>query len=142
MKQTKKRLAGKKPPLKKMSDSEFARNKGINPYVVGAPDPRHVSDPWFYNNFQSQIYHEILMRKKTDNFVMQHSIHLEHMTKKPDYFGEALSICEEFGLLRIMDFNQKFDVELVAQFFATVHFGNEEVRTVTWMSRGKVLITQ
>jgi hypothetical protein len=36
------------------------------------------------------------------------------MRNMSEYFGEALAICEEFGLFPIMEFNNNFDDALVA----------------------------
>ena len=38
-----------------------------------------------------------------------------------------------------MQFNKDFDADLLAQFFATVHLGTDEDRTLTWMTNGKLL---
>jgi hypothetical protein len=38
-------------------------------------------------------------------------------------------------LLNLMQFNSDFDETLVAQFLATVHFGTDEARTITWMTK-------
>lgn len=69
----------------------------------------------------------------------QHTINIGHMRQKPDYFGEALEICEEFGLLRLMEFNFDFADALVVQFFATLHFGSDDYMTLTWMTKEKCL---
>ena len=53
------------------------------------------------------------MRKPSENVVRQCTIDIGHMEWKPDYFGEALSICDEFGLRPIMELQQDFDEELV-----------------------------
>ncbi|KAE8812509.1 hypothetical protein D1007_10431 [Hordeum vulgare] len=51
----------------------------------------------------------------------------------------ALSLCENLGILGIMRFNKDYDVELIAVFFATFHLGTNEVRTLTWMTNGRLL---
>ena len=38
-----------------------------------------------------------------------------------------------------MQFNKDFDADLVAQFYATVHLGTDEEKTLTWMTNGKLL---
>ena len=38
-----------------------------------------------------------------------------------------------------MKFNKDFDADIVAQFYATVHLGTDDVRTLTWMTNGKLL---
>mgnify|MGYP000974019773 CR=1 FL=1 len=52
-----------------------------------------------------------------------------------EYFGEALALCEEFYLIKLMAINCDFDVQLIHQFYATVHFGANDARTLTFMCR-------
>ena len=59
-----------------------------------------------------------------------------------DYFGEALQRCANLDIKWIITLNKDFDPELVAQFYATVHFGHDEARTLTWMTSGKRLSAQ
>ena len=63
------------------------------------------------------------------------------MDAHPEYFGEAKAICEEFGLLPLMEFNHPFDEDLVAQFYATVKLieGEDGARSLTWMTHDQVL---
>ena len=60
------------------------------------------------------------------------------MEKDPDYFGEALQMCSQLNILGIMQFNQDFDADLVAQFYATIHLGTDEDRILTWMTNGRM----
>jgi hypothetical protein len=69
----------------------------------------------------------------------QHAIDLDHLRSKPNYFGEALEICERFGLLPIMDTVCDYDVSMIAQFYATVHFGGDDEKTMKWMTNGRFL---
>ena len=52
-----------------------------------------------------------------------------------EYFGEALALCEEFDLVKLMSVNCDFDVQLIHQFYATVHFGEDDARTLMFMCR-------
>ena len=56
----------------------------------------------FHTAFQAQIYHEILRRKRKDNVITQHAIVLGHMEQRPNYFGEALAICDALGVRPLM----------------------------------------
>ena len=53
-----------------------------------------------------------------------------------DYFGEALDLVEQFGIEHVISFHLDYDPEIVAQFFATVHFHVDEARRMTWMTNG------
>ena len=61
------------------------------------------------------------------------------MEKDPEYFGEAFQMCTQLNILSIMQFNKDYDADIVAQFYATVHLGTDEDRTLTWMTNGKLL---
>lgn len=65
------------------------------------------------------------------------SINVQHMKDHAVYFGEALAICEDFDLLKLIQFNCDFDVSLVVQFLATVHFDTDDARTLTWMTKNE-----
>jgi hypothetical protein len=56
------------------------------------------------------------------------------MCKNPEYFGEALAMCEEFGLLPLMQFTQNWDEDLVVQFYSTVYFTEDEDKTIKWLT--------
>ena len=55
------------------------------------------------------------------------------------YFGEALDLVEQFGIEHMLTFHLDFDPEIVAQFFASVHFHTGEDRRMTWMTNGRKL---
>ena len=66
-------------------------------------------------------------------------IDMNHMKKDKNraYFGEALDLVEQFGIEELLTFHMDFDPEIVAQFFASVHFHTDEKRSMTWMTNGK-----
>jgi hypothetical protein len=68
-----------------------------------------------------------------------HTINIKHMDKYPEYFGEAKEICEEFGLLPLMEFSHDYDGDLIAQFFAIIHLKKTNDHEVTWMTRDKLM---
>ena len=80
-----------------------------------------------------------ILKGKKNLYVDAKSIDLLHMEKDPAYFGEALALCQQWGLIPIMTFNKDFDSEIVAQFYATVHFHSDEARSMTWMTGGRLL---
>jgi hypothetical protein len=55
-----------------------------------------------------------------------HSINISLMDA--EYFGEAKAICEEFGLIPLMNFSHAFDVDIIAQFFATMYTGTDDAK--------------
>jgi hypothetical protein len=62
-------------------------------------------------------------------------------SSKPEYFGEALEICEEQGLIPLMTFSHNFSKEVICQFYATVVFLEDEggFRTLKWMTKEFVM---
>src|SRR3954463_13405414 len=58
---------------------------------------------------------------------------VEQMRLSP-YFNDALWICEKLGLFNLMELREDYNVYLVQQFYATVVFGSDQDRTMTWMS--------
>jgi hypothetical protein len=71
--------------------------------------------------------------------VNQHHINVEYMRKNSEYFGEALAMCEEFGLIPLMQFVHNWDEELVVQFYSTVYFTEDDDRTIKWLTNGRLL---
>ena len=60
------------------------------------------------------------------------------MRSNTTYFGEALEVCEEFGLLDFIEVNEDYDEHLVGQFYATLYFHPDEDRKISWMTKNQV----
>ena len=54
-----------------------------------------------------------------------------------EYFGEALDLMEQFGIEDVISFHLDYDPQIMAQFFASVHFHTDEERSMTWMTNGQ-----
>jgi hypothetical protein len=119
-----------------MTAKEFWEKRRRNPYEQDQ-DPNLVNRP-FWNRFQWAIYFDVIKAKK-NLYVDVRSIDTAYMEKDPAYFGEALQMCSQLNILKIMEFNKDFDADLVAQFYAMVHLGTDAERTLTWMTNGKLL---
>ena len=92
----------------------------------------------FWTKQQNLIYLDVIKAEK--NIYMDvHWIDMNHMRqdKHRDYFGEALDLVEQFGIEHLLTFHLDFHPEIVAQFFASVHFHFYEAHTMTWMTNGK-----
>ena len=111
-----------------MTAKEFWERRRRNPYEVDQ-EPTLVNRP-FWNRFQFAIYFDVIKVKK-NLFVDVRSIDTDAVEKDTEYFGEALQMCTQLNILRIMQFNKDFDADLVAQFYATVHLGTDVDRTLT-----------
>ena len=132
---TSKKTVAKKPSsvsFVKMPENEYREYRLKNPYLI--PRQANVSDPRFYTNEQELVHDQIYLGHR-NNVVLQHRLNIPHMTspKYHDYFAEAYAMCEEFGLLHIMGLRQDYDEELVGQFYATVHMGDERNYVLRWM---------
>ena len=119
-----------------MTTKEFWERRRRNPYAEDQ-EPTLVNRP-FRNHFQYDIFFDVIKAKKS-LYVDVRSIDISYMEKDPAYFGEALQMCTQLNFLRIMEFNKDFDADLVARFYATVHLGTDEDRTLTWMTNGRLL---
>ncbi|KAE8771326.1 Far1 [Hordeum vulgare] len=86
-----------------LPQGEFAVTRKQNPYFV--PQDDALARRPFWNKTESLIYSKII-KTRTNLFVDVKSIDMGHM----------------WGLGPIVGFNKDFDTELVAQFYATIHF--------------------
>ena len=123
---TSKKTVVKKPKtvsFAKMPDREYRDYRKKNPYLLPRQD--NVTDSRFYTNDQELVFNQIYSGQR-NAVVLQHRLNIAHMTssKHAQYFAEAFSMCEEFGLLKIMEVHQDYNEELVAQFYATVFIGH------------------
>ena len=133
---TSKKTVARKPKsvsFAKMPDKEYREYREKNPYLIPRQDPM-LWIPGFYTNDQEQFINQIYTGQR-NAVVLQHRLNIPHMTspKYQAYFAEAYSMCEEFGLLQIMSEQQDYNEELVGQFYATVHMGNERNAKLHWM---------
>ena len=87
---------------------------------------------------QYLIYLDVI-KAKHNIYVDVHWIDMHHMwqDKHRAYFGEALDLVEQFGIEDVITFHLDSDPEIVAQFFASVHFHTDEAQTMTWMTNGQ-----
>ena len=105
-----------------------------NPY--NKPRNPRVSDLRFHNKHQEDIYINIYQKFKHPGVIMHHTIEVDKMENNSEYFEEALAMCEEFGLTRLMTFNKSFDPDLIKQFYSTVHFQEDDEVTFSWLING------
>jgi hypothetical protein len=63
----------------------------------------------------------------------------EHMARKNDpIFNEVIRNCERQRVKMLMGFRQDWNKEIIAQFYATVHFGYIDTdRAMIWMTNGQ-----
>ena len=80
-----------------------------------------------------------MIKAKQNLYVEVHYIDMHHMRqdKHRGYFGAALDLVEQFGIEHMLTFHKDFDPEIIAQFFASVYFGIDDARTMTWMTNGR-----
>lgn len=88
----------------------------------------------FRNEMQLRIVHELFEHNK-NRFTKQWNIDLDHWGNNMEYSGEALALCEEFDLIKLMTISCYFNVQLIHQFYTSVHFGTNDAHTLTFMCR-------
>ncbi|KAK1685228.1 hypothetical protein QYE76_046076 [Lolium multiflorum] len=121
--------------VKNMQYLEYKELRDINPYLT--PRSNRVGDKRFHNKTQEEIFYEVYVPFKK-GVAPQHAIDTGKMAASR-YFEEAYAMCGEFGLYPIMELNKDYDVGLIQQFYATVHFESDEARTFRWMSHERLL---
>ena len=135
----KKTASGPIKTMKELTLRQFLEIRNVNPYVI-EKNTRLCPNPYFYTKNQERIFNEIY---KVKNFACcpQWSTNVEKMDANLEYFGEAKAICEEFGIVPLMNFNHPFNDEIICQFYSTVNFEQDEneVRSLTWMTKEFVM---
>ncbi|KAK1677643.1 hypothetical protein QYE76_038491 [Lolium multiflorum] len=121
--------------VKGMQYNEYKELRDMNPYLT--PRNNRVGDKRFHNKSQEEIFYEIYIPFKK-GVAPQHAIDTGKMAANK-YFEEAYAMCGEFGLYPIMELNKDYDVGLIQQFYATVHFEQDEARTFRWMTHERLL---
>jgi len=122
-------------PLHRWKAKDWEAFRSKNPYEV--PIAPRWTTVQFRNEMQVRIVHELFEHNK-NRYAKQWTIDFDHWRNNMEYFGEALALCEEFDLVKIMSVNCDFDVQLIHQFYATVHFGEDDARTLTFMCRDEL----
>ncbi|KAK1652490.1 hypothetical protein QYE76_070295 [Lolium multiflorum] len=121
--------------VKNMQYPEYKEIRDLNPYLT--PRSNRVKDKRFHNKTQEEIFYEVYVPFKK-GVTPQHAIDTGKMAASK-YFAEAYAMCGEFGLYPIMELTKEYDVEMIHQFYATVHFDTDEAKTFRWMSHEKLL---
>ncbi|KAK1602682.1 hypothetical protein QYE76_007859 [Lolium multiflorum] len=121
--------------VKNMQYLEYKEIRDLNPYLT--PRSNRVTDKRFHNKTQEEIFYEVYVPFKK-GVTPQHAIDTGKMAASK-YFAEAYAMCGEFGLYPIMELTKEYDVEMIHQFYATVHFDTDEAKTFRWMSSDKLL---
>ncbi|KAK1631946.1 hypothetical protein QYE76_006261, partial [Lolium multiflorum] len=114
---------------------EYKELRDMNPYLT--PRNNRVGDKRFHNKTQEEIFYEVYVPFKK-GVAPQHAIDTGKMAASR-YFEEAYAMCGEFGLYPIMELNKDYDIGLIQQFYATVHFDSDEAKTFRWMSHERLL---
>ena len=103
--------SGKKTAsLAKMPPTQFMKERRVNPYTA-SKDARYKNS-LFHTQFRERIFNEVLPHFKT-KVVKQLYINTEYMRAHRDYFGEALDMCEQFGILEFINLHENFDEALI-----------------------------
>jgi hypothetical protein len=109
-------------PIGKWPEKEYARLRQSNPYLMPNSD---MCVEEFWNPTQHKIYDD-LYAEKAYRVAPMHSINYAHMNKHVAYFAEAREICEEFWLLKFVNFSHPYHEDIISQFFATVYIDTDD----------------
>ncbi|KAE8819076.1 putative atp-dependent rna helicase ddx11 [Hordeum vulgare] len=116
--------------------AEFQLRRKVNPYNINRE--QFPGGDMFWNKDQFLVFEDVIKTKK-NMYVPVQWIDLNHLKKDLTYFGEALSIVDQLHIEELITFQQDFDYEVVAHFFAIVHFHTDDDHTMTWLTNGEVL---
>ncbi|KAK1663542.1 hypothetical protein QYE76_051701 [Lolium multiflorum] len=135
----KRTASGPQNPMSGLTKGQFLEIRRIDPYLVDK-NYRLCRNTYFYHPNQDRIYNEIYGTKEF-NCCPQCSISMDKLRSKSEYFGEALEICEEQGLIPLMTFSHNYSKEVICQFYTTVVFLQDEfgVRSLKWMTKEYVM---
>ena len=134
------RSVARKPtrkPFHKWKPEDYQIYREDNPYEE---ERSYTDNPHFFTKDQELVFKEIYVHKDY-SVTLQHTIDINHLLKPKykNYFEEALAMCQEFGLIPLMQFNQSYIEYYILQFYATVHFDEDEARTMRWMTKDRML---
>ena len=80
--------------------------------------------------FKEEIY-DVLAEKK--RVCPQQPLNMAFLSRN-EYFSEAIWVARKMGLERLMVEQQDYDIPIIHQFFATVVFDNDDLRSFQWMT--------
>jgi hypothetical protein len=98
---------------------------------------RTTTDMRFWATFQQDYYATVIIKKPKITHMAQY-VDWTYMESKNDpIFTELSTVCGPQRVKELMGFRQDWNREIIAQFYATVHFGYiESERAMTWMTNG------
>ena len=103
----------------------------VDPYVT--PRDNKFGDPSFWSRQQADIYSDVIEKKS--NEVVEHKfVDFNYLQENECNFANVKVFCERLGLDKIMKFVQDYNVDVVKQFYATVFFVNDNIKTLKWMT--------
>jgi hypothetical protein len=117
----------------KGTTKEVTRLRKIDP----RPQLNGALDYRFYTHFQQDMYEIVIMLWRSIVFKAQW-VDWEHMTEQHDpIFNQVICSCESHHIKRLMCFHYNWNIEIIAQFYATLFIEEaENVRAMHWMTEG------
>ena len=112
---------------------EVKRWRAIDPY----PEPKTSTDPRFHTLYQHDFYEYVILRDRKIAIEVQ-CVDWRSVEKTNDpLFQQIIDACESKHVKDLMGFQKNWNKELIAQFYATVHFGYlKGDRAMFWMTEG------
>jgi len=101
------------------------------------PKPKNSADPRFHTLFQQDFYESVILRDRKIAIEAQ-CVDWRSMEKANDpLFQKIIDACESKHVKDLMGFQKDWNKEVIAQFYATVHFGYlKDDRAMFWMTEG------
>jgi hypothetical protein len=99
---------------------------------------RNASDYMFHTQFQQDLYETVIMDRRR---IMSEAqwVDWHHMEEQPDpIYNQVIVACESHHIKRLMGVHYDWNIEVIAQFYATLFIEEAEyVRAMHWMTKGE-----
>jgi hypothetical protein len=96
--------------------------RGRDPYA----SERTATDRRVWATFQQEYYTTVIIKKPKITHMAQY-VDWTYMDSKNDpIFTELITVCGHQRVKELMGFKQDWNMEIIAQFYATVHFDHIE----------------
>ncbi|KAK1663833.1 hypothetical protein QYE76_051992 [Lolium multiflorum] len=114
--------------LLRMHATEYHALRQKNPYLK----PRSSDDDCFWTEEQHRIMVDIYQTHRTKVCPMR-ALNLDALQSNV-YFHEMMWVSEKLGLLPLMQLRHDYNVEMIHQFYATLHIGKSNDIDIQWMT--------
>jgi hypothetical protein len=101
------------------------------------PQLKGASDYKFHTHFQQDLYETVIMVRRRIVSGAQW-VDWNHMAEQQDpIFNQVIATCASRHIKKLMSFHYNCNIEIIAQFYATLFIEAENVSAMHWMTEGE-----